>query len=67
MRYVKAKWDDHQKSLAYRIYISDTLFAMAQQKYLTKRYVDLISNEPQDDRSGDEIALDVIAKCGLNF
>lgn len=33
--------------------------------YMTSKYVDLINRKPVDSRTGDEIAADVIKKCGL--
>jgi hypothetical protein len=57
------------ETLTYRVYTTDTLqqIAKAQQggSYLSKRYADLIDSGPRDTRTGDEIAADVIARCGL--
>lgn len=57
------------EELKYRVYTTDTLqlIAKAQQggQYLSKRYAELIDDKPQDNRSGDEIVADVIARCGL--
>lgn len=64
MRYVRAKIDDYQIDLAYRIYVSDSLFYMADNKRLTSRYYDLIHTQ-KETLSGDEIALDVIKRLGL--
>lgn len=38
---------------------------MGENKRLTVRYVDMINPQPVDNRTGDEIALDVINKLGL--
>lgn len=32
---------------------------------MTGRYIDLIRRKPADARSGEEIAADVIERCGL--
>lgn len=57
------------EELKYRVYTTDTLqlIAKAQQggQYLSKRYAELIDDKPQDTRTGDEIAADVIQRCGL--
>lgn len=56
----------YRKELAYRIYITDTLYYRSDNKKLTKRYVDMIAkSKPQDTRSGDEIAEEIINKLGL--
>jgi hypothetical protein len=52
--------------MAYRIYVTDSLFYQAQNQHLTARYVDLL-NKKVDNRSGDEIVLDVMSKAGLRF
>lgn len=57
---------------AYRIYVSDAMKAVAENTakyagggYPTKRYADVINPVPVDRRTGEEIAVDVIKKCGL--
>lgn len=67
MRYVMARFKEYQRELAYRVYISDSLFYYGQQKQLTKRWSDIAYPKPVDKRSGDEIALEVIKKAGLRF
>lgn len=55
---------------AYRIYVTDSLYFAGQGKALVKRYADLANTtheEILDDRTGDEIARDVIERCGLKY
>lgn len=52
--------------MAYRIYVTDCIFYQGQNQHLTSRFIDLI-NKKVDNRSGDEIAIDVIKKAGLRF
>lgn len=52
--------------MAYRTYLTDTLFYQAQNQRLTARYYDII-NKKVDNRTGDEIVADVIAGAGLRF
>lgn len=65
MRYVKARYAEYKQSLAYRIYITDSLYYYGNNQRLTKRYIDIVMPEPVDPRSGDEIALDVISRLDL--
>ena len=65
MRYVRAKYIEYMESKAYRIYISDTLYYYTDNKRLQNRYVDLLKPKKVDNRSGDEIALDVITRLNL--
>lgn len=65
MRYVKAKWEKSQRDLAYRIYITDSLYAFGQGKVMSERFINLIKSEESDGRSGDEVAADVINRLGL--
>lgn len=66
MRYVIFKLQEQQKEMAYRIYITDSLQAIPQSKYLTTRFDDLI-NRRVDTRTGDEIAADIIRGAGLKI
>lgn len=45
------------------------LKAMAEDKTLTCRYADIMFNKEEevDNRSGDEIAADIIIRAGLKF
>ena len=72
MRYAVSRYNQHQREHAYRIYVSDCLRIMTENtaKYaggthLTKRYADVIQRKPLDNRSGAEIAADIIQKAGL--
>lgn len=67
MRYVVARYNSIQREEAYRIYISDTLYHQGRQECLTKRYADIIGlgHEETDERSGNEIAEDIISRMGL--
>jgi len=67
MRYVLAKYTEYKKELAYRIYITDSLYYQSDNKRLTTRYVDMITPKKVDRRTGDEIASDVINKLGLRI
>jgi len=54
------------KELAYRIYITDSLYYQADNKRLTTRYAEIIAKpKPADKRSADKIAEDTIKKLGL--
>lgn len=48
--------------MAFEVYVTDTLKTIAG---AGERYIDWISNKPVDNRSGAEIAADVIKKAGL--
>ena len=65
MRYVKCKWQERQQDLTYRIYITDSLYCIGRNKMLEKRYYDVINPPKIDNRSGNEIAVDVIQRLGL--
>lgn len=75
MRYVVARYNEKQRDMAYRIYLTDSFKCIAENTaqsapeghYLTARYYDIINPQPQDNRSGDEIAIDIITRAGLSF
>lgn len=66
MRYALARYNNEQRTAAYRIYVTDSLFYMGQNMHPTTRFVDVL-NKKQDNRSADEIAVDVIIGAGLSF
>lgn len=49
------------------MYITDTLYYQGEQKRLTVRYADIVNKKTDhaDERTGDEIAEDIIARLGL--
>lgn len=52
--------------MAYKIYMSDSIYGYCQGKVLGERYFNLINKKVVvDNRSADDIALDVITKAGL--
>ena len=67
MRYVDARLDEYQREEAYRIYVTNSLQHAPRGQSLTKSYYELIHPAKKDTRSGDEIALEVIKRAGLNF
>lgn len=56
-----------EEETLYRIYAAECLNLTPQNKYLTKRYSDLIKPQKQDDRDPDEIAAEIIKKAGLTI
>ena len=72
MRYAMARFNQHQRDLAYRIYVTDCLrmatentAKMSQGSYTTERFYDIINPNPVDNRSGNEIAADIIKRAGI--
>lgn len=58
-------YDDYLKDTLYRVYLTDSVKLMGENKTLNVRYYDLIKQEKNDDRTGDDIALDLINRLGL--
>ena len=72
MRYATARFNQHQRDLAYRIYVADCLrmatentAKMSQGSYTAARFYDIIIPKPVDNRSGNEIAADIIKRAGI--
>ena len=72
MRYAQARYNQHQRDLAYRIFVSEGLrmltentAKMVQGAYLTVNFLDIINPKPKDERSGAEIASDVLTRAGI--
>ena len=62
-----ARFFEDIEDMSYRIYTTDMLriTAMGQRIQSVQRYAELIDHAPKDTRSGEEIAADVISRCGL--
>lgn len=68
MRYVEARIEENDRSEAYRILVTRNLQLAPQGQYLDMNYINIIQPEKQEDqKSGSEIALDIIKRAGLNF
>ena len=72
MRYATARFNQHQRDLAYRIYVADCLrmatentAKMSQGSYTAARFYDIINPKPIDNRTGEEIATDIINRAGI--
>ena len=72
MRYATARFNQHQRDLAYRIYVTDCLrmvsentAKLSQGTYTEARFYDIINPKPVDKRTGEEIAVDIIKRAGI--
>ena len=72
MRYATARYQSQQRDLAYRIYVSDCLRIIGENtakmgggSYITAKFVDIINPKPVDNRTGEEIAADIIKRAGI--
>ena len=72
MRYAMARFNQHQRDLAYRIYVSDCLRIISENTakmgggpYITAKFADIINPKPVDGRTGEEIAADIIKRSGI--
>ncbi len=70
--YCVSRYKHKQEEKQYRAYITDALMYLnnsVAHKFggtmITRRYVDL--NKPEDKRTGDDIAVDVMKRAGLTF
>lgn len=72
VEYCVSRYNHKQEEKQYRIYLTDALMAIANNtarafggSTVTMRYSDII--KPQDTRTGDDIAVDVMQRAGLTF
>ena len=72
MRYAMARYQSQQRDLAYRIYVSDCLRIISENtakrcvgSYITAKFSDIINQKPADNRTGEEIAADIIKRAGI--
>lgn len=67
MRYVEARYEQEYRDMAYRFYVTNSLQNIPQNKYCSVPFGEILNPKPRDDRSGDEIAMDIINKAGLKL
>lgn len=60
--YLLSKYKEYAEEVAYRVYITDSIFYYMQNKSISIRYYDMLHQSPKDERTGDEIALEIIEK-----
>ena len=67
MRYVVARFEEQQREMAYRNYVTRSLQLIPQNSHIIASFDEILHPEQIDTRTGDEIAEDVITKAGLSF
>ena len=72
MRYAIARYQSQRRDLAYRIYVADCLRIISENtakvgggSYITAKLADIINPKPADNRTGEEIAADIIKRAGI--
>ena len=72
MRYAMARYQSQQRDLAYRIYVTDCLRIISENtakmgggSYITAKFADIINPKHTDNRTGEEIAADIIKMAGI--
>ena len=67
-----ARYQSQQRDLAYRIYVTDCLRIISENtakmgggSYFTVKFSDIINPMPVDNRTGEEIAADIIKLAGI--
>lgn len=62
-----AKFNSHVEDEMFRTYMASILYWQGQGKTLTVTYDEFKHPKPVDNRTGDEIAVDIISKLGLRL
>ena len=72
MRYAMARFNQHQRDLAYRIYVTDCLRIISENtakmgggSYIAAKFSDIINPKLAGNRTGEEIAADIIKRAGI--
>lgn len=66
MQYFNAKWKKAIDEKRYRVYVTDSLYALTRGSTLSDRWIELLEKKV-DTRTGDEVILDVMKNAGLSF
>ena len=67
MRYAKARLDKEYRDEAYRIYVTDSIHLLGKNtgSYISKRYSEMFNAPSEPQKTGDEIAEEIVNKYGL--
>ena len=65
LRYVRARCEADEEEYAFRSYLTETLRLQQQGKRFGRSWTEIVDRRPRPERSGDEIALEVIRGAGL--
>ncbi len=72
MRYAIARYQSQQRDLAYRIYVCECLRMIGENassggggSYMAVKFENIINPKPVDNRTGEEIAADIIKRAGI--
>ena len=72
MRYAIARFNQHRRDLAYRFYVSECLRMIGENtakvgggSYMTAKFEEIIRPKPADNRTGEELAADIIKRAGI--
>ena len=68
LRYALARYTSHQRDMAYRIYVTESLRAIGKGGYIKPHFTDLIKPKKpktEDTRTGEQIAFDVLNRIGI--
>lgn len=50
-----ARLEQYRREMAYRVYVCDSLYLRAENKYIATRYSDIIFPPPEETRTGEEV------------
>lgn len=68
MRYVESRFEQQKRNDTYRYYVCDSFQLAPQHQWKKYRLYDIYYPENiKEEKTGDEIALDVMANAGLKF
>lgn len=62
-----ARFEQAQEDFLYHDYVTTSLQLAPQNAYLSKKWREVINPDLVDNRTGDEIAQDIIKQAGLQF
>ena len=66
---MRAAINQDAEEYAYRVYMTDSAQLAVENKYITRRWCEIMEDtkKPVDNRTGDEVAADVIKRLGLSL
>lgn len=67
MRYVLARAKENTRAEIYRVYVTESLRLIPQNKYLNKEYIEFAKQHKVEKRSGVEVAEDAASRMNTKI
>lgn len=65
VQFTKARYRKERDDMAFKVYVTDSLYLMGQRKFLNRRWYDQVRPKVYDDIDAAAVVADVTKRAGL--